>query len=74
MGDSASCALGLAAKDDPMYNQFTIEEETRLRAAVAELRRLLDALRVEMAEMRKELDLPPQKTKSLRAMGGGAVD
>ena len=58
-----------------MYDQFTIEEETRLRAAVAELRRLLDALRVEMAEMRKELDLPPLKTKSRRAsMGGGAVD
>ena len=56
-----------------MYDQFTIEEETRLRAAVAELRRLLDALSVEMAEMRKELDLPSPKTKSRRPMGG-AVD
>jgi len=53
-----------------MSDPLTTEEEAKLSSAVADVRRLLDALKREMAAMREELALPPMETKSRRAMGG----
>jgi len=50
-----------------MPHQLTIEEEARLSSAVADVRRLLDALRIEIAEMRAALGLPPPAMKSREA-------
>ena len=49
-----------------MSDPLTIEERARLSSAVADLRRLVDTLRNELAEMREELGLPPVKTTSSR--------
>ena len=49
-----------------MSDPLTIEERARLSSAVADLRRLVDTLRNELAEMQEELGLPPGKTKSNR--------
>jgi hypothetical protein len=56
-----------------MPSQLTVEEEARLSSAVADVRRLLDALRTEIAEMRANLALPPLRMKT-REAAGDAID
>jgi hypothetical protein len=60
-----------AAEEIQMSDSLTMEERAKLSSAVADVRRLVDALRAEMSAMREELHLPPMKTKSRRATAGG---
>ena len=56
-----------------MSKPLTMEEKARLRADLAELRRVLDVLRAEIAEMWDQRHLPPLATMRLRIMNA-AVD
>ena len=56
-----------------MSKPLTMEERNRLRADLAELRRVLDVLRAEIAELWDQLHLPSPATMRLRAMNA-AVD